>query len=47
MRFVATLLVWLVTTVALAVAIPTAWAQKNVIDRNGYSAFAASAARDP
>lgn len=47
MRFVATLLVWLVTTVALAVAIPTAWAQKNIIDRNGYSAFAASAARDP
>ena len=47
MRFVATLLLWLVTTVALAVAIPTAWAQKNVIDRNGYSAFAASAARDP
>ena len=47
MRFVATLLLWLVTTVALAVAIPTAWAQKNIIDRNGYSAFAASAARDP
>ncbi len=47
MRFVATLLLWLVTTVALAVAIPTAWAQKNVIDRTGYSAFAASAARDP
>ena len=46
MRFVATLLLWLVTTVALAVAIPTAWAQKNVIDRTGYSAFAASAARD-
>ena len=47
MRFVATLLVWIVTTVALAEAITTAWAQKNIIDRNGYSAFAASAARDP
>ena len=47
MRFVATLLLWLVTTVALAVAIPTAWAQKNVVDPNGYSALAASAAKDP
>ena len=47
MRFVATLLLWLVTTVALAVAVPSAWAQKTVIDPNGYSAFAASAAKDP
>ena len=47
MRLVATLLLWVVTTVALAVAIPTAWAQKNIIDRNGYSAFAAAAAKDP
>ena len=47
MRFVATLLLWLVTTVALAAAIPTAWAQKNVVDPNGYSALAASAAKDP
>ena len=47
MRLVATLLLWVVTTVALAVAISTAWAQKNIIDRNGYSAFAAAAAKDP
>jgi hypothetical protein len=46
-RFVATLLLWLVTTVALAVALPSAWAQKNVVDANGYSAFAATAAEDP
>jgi hypothetical protein len=46
-RFVAMLLLWLVTTVALAVAVPSAWAQKTVIDPNGYSAFAASAAKDP
>jgi hypothetical protein len=46
-QFVATLLLWLVTTVALAVALPSAWAQKTVIDPNGYSAFAASAAKDP
>jgi hypothetical protein len=46
-RFVATLLLWVVTTVALAVAVPTAWAQRNVIDVDGYSALAASAAKDP
>jgi hypothetical protein len=38
---------WLVTTIALAVAVPTAWAQKNVVDENGYSALATSAAKDP
>ena len=47
MRFVATAFLWLVTTVALAVAVPTAWAQKNVVDENGYSALATSAAKDP
>ena len=36
MRFVAALLFWLVTTVALAVAIPAMWAQKNVVDEAGY-----------
>jgi hypothetical protein len=46
-RFVATVFLWLVTTVALATAVPTAWAQKNVIDENGYSALATSAAKDP
>ncbi|HEX7430151.1 MAG TPA: hypothetical protein VF328_25410 [Mycobacterium sp.] len=47
MRFVAALFFWLVTTVALAVAIPAAWAQKNVVDEDGYAALAASAAKDP
>ncbi len=47
MRFVATLLLWLVTTVLLAAAVPAAWAQKTLIDQNGYAAFAAEAARDP
>lgn len=47
MRFVATLFLWLVTTVLLAVAVPAIWAQKNVVDAGGYSAFAASAAKDP
>lgn len=47
MRFLATLLLWLLTTAALAIAVPAMWAQHNVIDRNGYSALAASAAKDP
>ncbi len=47
MRFVAALLFWLLTTAALAAAIPAAWAQKNVVDENGYAALATEAARDP
>lgn len=47
MRFVATVLLWLVTTVALAAAVPAMWAQKNVVDANGYATFARSAAEDP
>jgi len=46
-RFMATVFLWLVTTVALAIAVPAAWAQQNVVDENGYSALAASAAKDP
>jgi hypothetical protein len=46
-RFVATVFLWLVTTVALAAALPAMWAQKNVVDANGYAAFAQSAAKDP
>ena len=47
MRFVATMFLWLVTTVALAVALPAMWAQRNIVDANGYAAFAQSAAKDP
>ncbi|MDT5155432.1 MAG: hypothetical protein QOI01_7165 [Mycobacterium sp.] len=47
MRFVTTLLLWILTTAALAVAVPASWAQHNVVDRNGYSALATSAAKDP
>jgi hypothetical protein len=46
-RFIATLLLWLLATAALAVAVPATWAQHNVVDRNGYSALATSAAKDP
>jgi cytochrome c-type biogenesis protein CcmH/NrfF len=41
---VATVLLWLVTTVLLAVAVPTMWAERNVRSRRSASAFAASAA---
>ncbi|MDV3125632.1 hypothetical protein M1247_11965 [Mycobacterium sp. 21AC1] len=47
MRFVMTLFLWVLTTVLLAVALPSAWAQKNIVDQNGYSEFAAAAATDP
>ncbi|CDO86788.1 hypothetical protein AWC29_17190 [Mycobacterium triplex] len=47
MRFLATLVLWLATTVALAVAVPAAWAQLNLVDENGYAALARKAAGDP
>jgi hypothetical protein len=46
-RFVATLLLWLLTTAGLAVALPSVWAQLHLIDRDGYSSLAQSAAHDP
>lgn len=47
MRFAATALLWVVTTVALAVAVPTAWAQLHIVDVDGYAALARQAATDP
>jgi hypothetical protein len=47
LRLVATLLLWLFTTLALAVAIPTAWAQINIVDDDGYAAMAQNAAAEP
>ncbi|MGZ4530218.1 MAG: hypothetical protein ACXVYA_11460, partial [Mycobacterium sp.] len=49
MRFVAAVLraaLWLATTVALAVAIPAAWLQLNVVSEGGYAALAQKAAGD-
>ena len=46
MRFVATLLFWLVTTVAVAVAVPVCWAQHTLVDRGGYVALATTAAKN-
>lgn len=47
MRFVMTLFLWVLTTILLAAAVPSAWVQKNIIDQQGYSSFAAGAATDP
>ena len=47
MRFVGTVFLWLVTTVLLAVAVPTMWAQRNVVSEDGYAAVATAAAHDP
>lgn len=47
MRFLAALMSWLVTTAALAVAVPTVWAQVTVVGESGYAGLATSAAEDP
>ena len=47
MRVLATALMWLVTTVLLAVAVPAVWTQHNLVDGAGYSALAQKAAADP
>lgn len=40
-------LLWILTTVLLAVAVPAAWAQINLVDQGGYAALAERAAADP
>lgn len=47
MRAVTTVFLWLVTTVLLAVAVPTLWAQRHVVSEDGYASLAASAAKNP
>lgn len=44
MRFVATVLLWLVTTVLLAAAVPAAWVQQHLVDEGGFAALAQKAA---
>ena len=41
------MVLWLATTVALAVAIPAAWTQLNIVNEGGYAALAQKAAGDP
>lgn len=47
MRFAATLVLWLAATLALAVAVPASWAQRNLVSEDGYAALAQRAAGDP
>ena len=47
MRFAAGVALWLAATLALAVAIPAAWTQRNVVSEGGYAALAQRAAGDP
>ncbi|PND59698.1 hypothetical protein CRM90_01655 [Mycobacterium sp. ENV421] len=47
MRFATTLLMWLVTTLLLAVALPAVWVQQHLVDEDGYAALAQKAAADP
>jgi hypothetical protein len=46
-RFATTLLMWLVTTLLLAIALPAAWVQQHLVDADGYAALAQKAAADP
>jgi hypothetical protein len=41
------MVLWLATTIALAVAIPATWAQRNIVNEDGYAALAQKAAGDP
>ncbi|OBH16546.1 hypothetical protein [Mycolicibacter sinensis] len=47
MRFLTAALFWLLTTATLAVTLPAAWAQCNLIDADGYARLAARAADQP
>ena len=47
MRFAATVLLWVIATMAAALAVPTAWAELNLVDADGYVAMARRAATDP
>jgi len=44
---VLTALLWLLSTIALALALPVVWVQHNIVDADGYAAFAHRAASDP
>jgi hypothetical protein len=46
-RFIGVVVFWLATTVALAVAVPAAWAQRNVVEEDGYTQLAERASHDP
>lgn len=47
MRFFSAALFWLLTTVVLAVTLPTVWAQCTLVDADGYARLARRAAAQP
>lgn len=47
MRSLATVLMWMVTTILVAAAVPAMWVQQNLVDQSGYAALAQRAAADP
>jgi len=47
LRSTATVFMWLLTTVLLAVALPAVWTQQHLVDRAGYADLAQRAAADP
>lgn len=47
MRSVATVLIWIVTTVLVAAAISAMWVQHNIVSQSGYAALAQRAAAEP
>lgn len=47
MRALLTALLWTVTTILLAAALPAVWAQQHLVNRAGYAALAQQAAADP
>jgi hypothetical protein len=46
-RLAVTVVLWLATTISLAVAFPAVWVQRNIVDEAGYAALAQRAAADP
>lgn len=47
MRLFSAALFWLLTTAALAMTLPTVWAQANLVDADGYARLAQRAAAEP
>lgn len=47
LRATATFVMWFVTTVLLAVAVPALWTQQHLVDVDGYAALAQRAATNP
>jgi hypothetical protein len=46
-RLIGAVVFWLAATVALGVAVPAAWAQRNIVAEDGYTQLAERAAQDP